>query len=67
MILPLRNLYKTIKADGRKKGTLRRLFEHGEDLKAYLAKVVAPVAVVVDLAGLVHANDVGQVRGQCVQ
>eukprot|EP00965_Chrysotila_dentata_P177867 5874956-Pleurochrysis_carterae.AAC.2 len=37
------------------------LFEHGEDLK-----VVAPGAL-ANLAGLVHANNIGQVRGQGVQ
>eukprot|EP00965_Chrysotila_dentata_P033785 1124446-Pleurochrysis_carterae.AAC.9 len=42
------------------------LLEHGEDLKAHLANVVAPLAL-VDLAGLVHATDIGQVRGQDVQ
>eukprot|EP00965_Chrysotila_dentata_P032391 1079792-Pleurochrysis_carterae.AAC.1 len=39
------------------------LFEHGEDLEAHPVKVVAPLAL-VDLSGLVHANEVGQVRGQ---
>eukprot|EP00965_Chrysotila_dentata_P150998 4989594-Pleurochrysis_carterae.AAC.1 len=36
------------------------LFAHGEDLEAHLVKVFAPLAL-VDLADLVHANDVGQV------
>eukprot|EP00965_Chrysotila_dentata_P240719 6203872-Pleurochrysis_carterae.AAC.3 len=42
------------------------LFKHGEDLEAHLVKLVAPLAL-VDLAGLVHANGVGQVRGHGVQ
>eukprot|EP00965_Chrysotila_dentata_P209310 6185216-Pleurochrysis_carterae.AAC.1 len=40
--------------------------EHGEDLKAHLVIVVAPLAL-LDPANLVYANDVGQVRGQGVQ
>eukprot|EP00965_Chrysotila_dentata_P255409 6212213-Pleurochrysis_carterae.AAC.3 len=39
------------------------LFEHGEYLEAHSVKVVRRLAL-VDLAGLVHANDVGQVCGQ---
>eukprot|EP00965_Chrysotila_dentata_P100826 3330407-Pleurochrysis_carterae.AAC.1 len=35
------------------------LLEHGEDLDADLVKVVSPIAL-ADLAGLVHANHVGQ-------
>eukprot|EP00965_Chrysotila_dentata_P177543 5864989-Pleurochrysis_carterae.AAC.1 len=40
--------------------------EHGEDFDAHLVKVVAPLAL-MHLAFLVHANSVGQVRGQGVQ
>eukprot|EP00965_Chrysotila_dentata_P032976 1098595-Pleurochrysis_carterae.AAC.3 len=42
------------------------LLEHERDQKAHLVNVVAPLAL-VDFAGLVHANDVGQVRVQDVQ
>eukprot|EP00965_Chrysotila_dentata_P236256 6201216-Pleurochrysis_carterae.AAC.3 len=41
------------------------LLKHGEDLEARLVKVVGPLAL-VDLAGVVHANDVRQGCGQQV-
>eukprot|EP00965_Chrysotila_dentata_P214539 6188249-Pleurochrysis_carterae.AAC.1 len=42
------------------------LLEHGGDLEAHLVTVVAPL-VLVDLARLVHANNVKQVRGKGVR
>eukprot|EP00965_Chrysotila_dentata_P197228 6178072-Pleurochrysis_carterae.AAC.3 len=39
------------------------LLEHREALKAHLVKIAVSLAL-VDLVGLVHANDVEQVRSQ---